>query len=205
MTIRVPPGRAGRLWLQRRLATATGATTLLEQKLRTLQKEERRLRLRAQRTAEWWSTSASEADCWLVRARLACGDRAIRLATTAEPADVTIRWTTSMGASYPVEGAVTPPRDPAGVVVVAGGAVVRAEAALREALLAGVSHAIATEALRVVQREIATTRQCVRSLDRCWIPELSRALATLDLALEEQDRAEGLACRRAVHNTEEAR
>ncbi|NKQ58864.1 V-type ATPase, D subunit [Amycolatopsis sp. K13G38] len=202
MTVRVPPGRAGRLWLRRRLATATTATSLLEQKLRTLQQEHRRLELRAQHTAGQWRDSAAEAGRWLIRAELAGGQRAIRLATTADLADVTVTWKTSMGVSYPVEGTVTPPRRAQGTAVSGGGAVVRAAEAHQRALEAAVRHAVATEALRVVEREIATTRQRVRALDRRWIPELRTTLAELELALEEQDRAEGLARRRAVRNAE---
>lgn len=48
--IGVPPGRAGRLWLRRRLAAAERAVELLERKLRILRAEQDRLALLAQRT-----------------------------------------------------------------------------------------------------------------------------------------------------------
>lgn len=203
--IRVPPGRSGRLWLRGRLATATRATTLLEQKLRTLREEQRRLSLRARRTSELWTEHATDAATWGLRAALAGGERALRLATTADLATVSITSDTSMGVTYPVETSCEPPHRPPGVTVTGGSALERAERAYRTALESAVRHAAALEALRVVDREIATTRQRVRALDRRWIPQLRQAIADLELALEEQDRAEGLTRRRARNRaTEEA-
>ena len=46
--MRIPPGRAGRLWLERRLATAQHAGKLLTQKLAILNREEQRLVQRAE-------------------------------------------------------------------------------------------------------------------------------------------------------------
>lgn len=194
----VPPGRAGRLWLRQRLATATRAIALLEQKLRTLQEEERRLRLRTRNTGDRWQETAATAETWLLRATLAGGLRSIRLATTDDLAAVAISWTTSMGVRYPSAASCVPPRPPAGAAVFGGAALARAEPAFRAALDAAVQHAIALEALRVVQREIETTRQRVRALDRRWIPQLRQRIAELNLALEEQERAEALVRRRAV-------
>lgn len=195
--IRVPPGRSGRLWLRGRLATATRATTLLEQKLRTLREEQRRLSLRALGTGETWTEQAKDAATWGLRAAVAGGERALRLATTDDLATVSITSGTSMGVTYPVDTSCEPPHRPPGVTVSGGGAVARAERAYRAALAAAVRHAAALAALRVVDREIATTRQRVRALDRRWIPQLRQAIAALELALEEQDRAEGLTRRRA--------
>ncbi|MBP2478845.1 V/A-type H+-transporting ATPase subunit D [Crossiella equi] len=197
MTVRVPPGRAGRLWLRRRLATAVRATTVLERKLRTLRQEEHRLGRRARHTAERWREASAEADLWLLRSALAGGQRAVRLATTGDLAEVTITWADLLGVRCPAAGTVTPPHRPAGAAVAGGGALVRAELACREALEAAVRHAVAAEALRLVRREVGTTRQRVRALDRHCIPELRAAAARLELALEEQERAEGLARGRA--------
>lgn len=201
--IRVPPGRSGRLWLRGRLATATRATTLLEQKLRTLRGEQRRLSLRARRTGELWTEHATDAATWGLRAALAGGERALRLATTADLATVSITSDTSMGVTYPVWTSCEPPHRPPGVTVTGGSALERAERAYRTALESAVGHAAALEALRVVDREIATTRQRVRALDRRWIPQLRQAIADLELALEEQDRAEGLTRRRARNRSTE--
>ena len=201
--IRVPPGRSGRLWLRDRLAAATRATTLLEQKLRTLREEQRRLAIRARDTGERWTEDATTAATWGLRAALAGGERALRLATTDDLATVTIGWTTSMGVHYPVETSCEPPHRVPGLAVVGGAALVQAEHAYRVALESAVRHAAACAALRVVEHEIATTRQRVRALDRRWLPVLRKANADLALALEEQERAEGLTRRRARRQAEE--
>lgn len=201
--IRIPPGRSGRLWLRGRLAAATHATTLLEQKLRTLREEQRRLAIRARDSGERWTEDATEAATWGLRAALAGGERALLLATTGDLATVTIGWTTSMGVTYPVETSCAPPARIPGLTVVGSAALVRAGEAYRVALESAVRHAAAREALRLVEREIATTRQRVRALDRRWLPALRRANAELELALEEQERAEGLARHRAKRRAEE--
>lgn len=201
--IRVPPGRSGRLWLRRRLAAATRATALLEQKLRTLREEHRRLSLRAQHTGAQWAEHVANAETWGLRATLAGGERGLRLATTTDLATVTITWTTSMGVTYPVEATYEPPHRPPGITVIGGGALVRAEQVYRTALESAVRHATVLEALRVVEHEITTTRQRVRALNRRWIPQLRQATTDLELALEEQDRAEGLTRRRAQRRTKE--
>ena len=73
----MPPGRAGRLWLTRRLAVARRGADLLDRKLRILLSETARLRDAAARTATEWAdvTLALEeqelADS--VRLRLAAG------------------------------------------------------------------------------------------------------------------------------------
>ena len=43
MPIRVPPGRAGRLWLQRRLEIARGGVEVLHEKRQALLREQQRL------------------------------------------------------------------------------------------------------------------------------------------------------------------
>ena len=53
-TIRVPPGRAGRLWLRARLDVAERGVSLLEQKVRILGDERRRLRALTEDTGRDW-------------------------------------------------------------------------------------------------------------------------------------------------------
>ena len=55
ITARVPPGRAGRIWLRRRLATARRGRDQLDRKLRILQPELQRQRIRAARSHEEWA------------------------------------------------------------------------------------------------------------------------------------------------------
>ena len=57
----VPPGRAGRLWLQRRLETARRGAGLLDRKLRILQAELDQARESAAQTAAEWRHRQAEA------------------------------------------------------------------------------------------------------------------------------------------------
>lgn len=93
----VPPGRAGRLWLQRRLETARRGADLLDRKLRILQGEVGRLRESAAQTAAAWDHDQAEADQWLLRAALLNGQRAIRQSADGVPADVRISYSITMG------------------------------------------------------------------------------------------------------------
>ena len=78
---RVPPGRAGRLWLRGRLATAERGLDLLDRKLRILRREQERLRLLERRTGEELRRRCGDADRWLLRAALLGGQRGLRLGT----------------------------------------------------------------------------------------------------------------------------
>lgn len=200
-TIRVPPGRTGRLWLRHRLDTASRGAALLEQKLRALREEQSPLAQRVRRSGEEWARQAQEAQSWLLRAALVGGQRGIRLAGTNEPAAVTITWTTAMGVRYPNDAVCTlPPADspspPASM------AIIRAAQAHRLALDVAVRHAVAIAAERVVGAEVTATSHRVRSLRQHWIPRLQEALARAELELEEQERAEGVRHRWAAQQQE---
>lgn len=188
--LRVPPGRIGRLWLRNRLDVATHGADLLEQKLRALREEERRLALLAERTEDAWTRAAREASSWLLRAGLIGGERSLRLATVSAPATVEVRWTVEMGVRYPAEARCAVPDR--GTALPGGAALIAAEHAHRVALDAAVQHAAAREAIRRVRREVQDTRQRVRALNRNWIPRLEAALVRRELELEEQERSEGV-------------
>ena len=64
----VPPGRAGRLWLTRRLAVARRGADLLDRKLQVLRRELDRRRDSAARAAGEWERRRADADGWLLRA-----------------------------------------------------------------------------------------------------------------------------------------
>lgn len=69
----VPPGRAGRLWLTRRLQVARRGADLLDHKLRILTEELGRLHQAAAQTAAEWNRSCVEAERWLLRASVLGG------------------------------------------------------------------------------------------------------------------------------------
>ncbi|WP_168589231.1 V-type ATP synthase subunit D [Saccharopolyspora sp. ASAGF58] len=199
--IRVPPGRAGRLRLRRRLEVAERGAALLEQKLRALQQEEHRLAQRARTSEQEWTNTAKEAETWLMRAALLTGQRGLRVAHPDQAAEVRIHWTTAMGVRYPDDVTCTLPRrghdSPA---ILCSAAVIKAEAAHKAALGTAVRHAVDLAALRLISAEVATTRQRVRMLRHYWAPRLRNALIATDLALEEQERAEAVLRRWAKHS-----
>ncbi|HEX7744817.1 MAG TPA: V-type ATP synthase subunit D, partial [Micromonosporaceae bacterium] len=100
---RVPPGRAGRLWLMARLHAGRLAVDLLDRKLRILRLEQERFRLRASQTGREWQTSWRTADRWGARAAVLGGRRELRLAAPAAATDVKVTWASVMGVRYPAE------------------------------------------------------------------------------------------------------
>ncbi|MEO6086450.1 MAG: V-type ATP synthase subunit D [Umezawaea sp.] len=189
-TVRVPPGRAGRQWLRRRLDSAAHAASLLERKSRALREEQHRLELQVHHTGEEWTSAEEAARSWLLRAAMAGGQRGIRLACTAEQAEVTITWATSMGVRYPARAVCALPQAESSLP--GSTAVVRAAQEHRAALAAAVRHAVAVAALSRVSAEVDKTRRSVRALRQHWIPRLEEARTRVELALEEQESAEGV-------------
>ena len=190
----VPPGRAGRLWLTRRLAVARRGADLLDRKLQVLQRELDRRRDSASRAAEEWERCQADADSWLLRAALLGGERAIRLAAADTFAEVTISHAATMGVRYPADATCTTP-PPVGRD---GPALAAARAAHCAALAAAVRHAAAAEALRVVEAETVTTRYRLRAVRDRWIPRLEQALAEVTFAIEELERADAARLRLAA-------
>lgn len=201
---RVPPGRAGRLWLRGRLATAERALDLLDRKLRILRRERERLDLLAGRTGEELERTCGEAQTWLLRAGLVGGQRDLRLAGGGPPAEVRIAWRDTMGVHYPAEASVSLP-DPVPPPPACTAALAPAAAAYRAALAAAVSHAAATEAVRLVAGEAAATQQRLRGIQDRWIPRLRTALADLELSLDELEQSDNARLRRAVPDAATAR
>jgi len=190
----VPPGRAGRLWLQRRLRVAERSAELLDRKLRIL-----RLALDARldaaaRAAADWDRCQAEAQRWLLRAALLGGERAIRVASDGRLADVTIEYGSVMGIRHPSGASCVFP-EPA---TWDGLALAGARRAHRAALQAAVRHAAADEALRLIEAETLTTQRRLRAIKDRWIPRLQQALAEVTLAIEEQEIADAARLRLAA-------
>jgi V/A-type H+-transporting ATPase subunit D len=196
-SLRHPPGRAGRLWLRKRLEIARRGSDLLDRKLRILRREQERLALLVQRTGEEWQRTCGDAETWLLRAALLGGQRALRLAGDGAPAEVTVVWAETMGIHYPVQATCAPPGD-RGPLAPRSAALGQAASAHRTALAAALRHAAATAAARTVDDEVAVTRQRLRAIEDRWIPRLQAALAEVELTLDEQERADGVRLRRAA-------
>jgi V/A-type H+/Na+-transporting ATPase subunit D len=192
--IAVPPGRAGRLWLDRRLQAARRGADLLDRKLRILEAELGTRRLQAQATQEEWERCSAAAEQWMLRAVLLGGQRAIRLAAEDSVAEVRIAYTVTAGVRHPVSGTcVIPP--PAGW---AGSATAEARRAHRAALAAAVAHAAEAAALRLIEAEVTVTRYRLRAIRDRWIPRLEQARAEIMFALDELERADQARLRRAM-------
>ncbi len=196
-SIRIPPGRAGRLWLLRRLDVAERGVSLLEEKLRILGDELRRLRALTEDTRRSWERACLDARTWTLRATLLGGQRSIQHATPGSTATITVTWTTTMGIRYPDGADYGPPR-PRGDVVVDSSAIVFAQAAHRAALAAAARHAAALAAVGVIDHEFHATRLRAAALRRHWVPSLRAALGKIELDLEEQERAEGIRLKSAT-------
>jgi V/A-type H+-transporting ATPase subunit D len=194
--LRFPPGRAGRVWLSERLAVATSALSLLENKRALLEGEQRRLRAHLDRTARDWERACSAALEWQMRAALFGGTRSVLEAAPVAHADVQVRRTTLAGVDYPesIESAASQ-ADSAQIISSAG--LYHACEAHRRALAAAAEHAAAAAAVRAVERELAVTRIHARAVRHRRIPGLRAALAELDLTLEERERDERVTARAA--------
>jgi V/A-type H+/Na+-transporting ATPase subunit D len=193
----VPPGRAGRIWIVRRLETARRGADLLDRKLRILQGELARRQAAAAETEAHWDRCQADAQTWLLRASLLGGQRAITLASDGQRAGVTVRYELAMGVRYPSRATCTFP-SPA---TWDGPVVARTRQAHRTALAAAAEHAAATAAVRVVDAEVRATRYRLRAVQDRWIPALEQALADVTFELEEQERSDAARLRLASHPT----
>lgn len=190
----VPPGRAGRLRLERRLRVARRGADLLDRKLQILQAELGRFRDAEARTAAEWHRCCADAERWLLRASMLGGERAVRLAVDGQLATVTIPYTLTMGVRHPASPACLIPAP----ATWDGPALTQTRQAHAAALEAAVQHAAGAEALRVIEAEALATRHRLRAIKDRWIPRLQQALAEVTLALEEQELADAARLRLAV-------
>ncbi|HXM58408.1 MAG TPA: V-type ATP synthase subunit D [Candidatus Dormibacteraeota bacterium] len=196
MPLRQPPGRSGRAWLARRLAIATRAAALLDQKRLSLLAEERRLAAEAGAALVEWERTARAAERWALRAAVLAGERQVGLvqAHTRRPAEVDVRWRTWMGVTYPAAAEVHPGRP--GPSALGGTAALDvASVGYAAALEAGVRHATLSRAHELVRAELAATTARERALERRWVPLLMDALRRLDAALDEQERGDAVRAR----------
>jgi len=193
MTLRIPPGRAGRQWLVGRIATAEHARDLLEQKRAVLLVAEREAAGRAREASAEWHARAAEAARWLERTALLDGERAQRLARAhmAAPAEVQITPGSTMGVSVPSAGEVQLAPAPETALLPGGPALTAAISAHRLALAAALRAAVERQAHERLAAELVATVRRVRAIESRWLPLHQQSLATLEQTLDENDRAEG--------------
>jgi V/A-type H+-transporting ATPase subunit D len=194
--IRHPRGRAGRPWLARRLAVARRGAELLDEKVRALLRERRRLAPLAEAARREWEQAAPEAERWLTRAAVLGGERELDIARRpSQPADVRVEWRTLLGVACPVEVEVAPA---AAAAPVAGAALLSARGAHEAALEAAARVAVFDGALRRIDAELRATSLRRNAVQHRWIPAHEEALAALELALEEVEREDGVRVRWAA-------
>lgn len=194
---RVPPGRAGRLWLRRMLITVNRGREQLDRRLRVLIPELQWRRLEAARRQEEWTQAWTAAEEWLLRSEILTGREGILQAVPQGELEVTVHWTTAMGCTYPLEIAVAsvPETDPAPAP---NAALPEAVVAVRAALEAGLRAAAAEEAVRRIEDDIALTRRRLHGLENRWLPWLEESLRGVEQALEQAELDDAIRLRRAV-------
>jgi V/A-type H+-transporting ATPase subunit D len=207
MAERVPPGRAGRLWLLGRLASARRSVDLLDRKRKLLQREDARLAGLCDETRRGWEIACVDGEKWGLRATVLGGasDVAVAAAAVAGRASVDLTWRNTMGVSHPDVSLSEPAVLPSAQAAAANAAVGPAAAAYRRALEAAVAHAAADMSRRVVNVELRATERRQRAIERHRLPALEEALARLELRLDELERDERVVARWAQQRRLELR
>lgn len=193
----VPPGRAGRLWLLRRLASARRSLELLDRKRQLLQRELLLLADRCDETERQWARACAEAERWGLRAVALGGaaDMALAAAAVAGRTRVEVPWHSTMGVRHPGDPRCAPAVLSPGDAAAANAAVGPAAAAYRQAIAAAAAHAAAATSLRVLDAELQATRRRHRAIERHRLPALEEALRRLELRLDELEREERVVTR----------
>jgi V/A-type H+-transporting ATPase subunit D len=192
---RVPPGRAGRLWLRRRLRTGRLAADLLDRKVRILLEHQHQLAELAEQAGRRWRAAHQEADRWGRRGAVLGGRRELRLTAPPGPAQVLVEWTGVMGVRYPAAARCTVPDPDPGGRGPGTAALVTAAGRYRAALSAAASHAAAEAAAAAVAAEIANTRRRLHAIADRWLPAMETALRDRTARLAEDELAENLRLR----------
>jgi V/A-type H+/Na+-transporting ATPase subunit D len=201
MALRIPPGRAGRIWLVARLEIAARGAELLDRKRQALLREQQRLRNERRDAQIAWNASATDVHQWTERAALLDGSARIELLTrhVHGQAELELSWSNLMGARLPTAQRIELPEEPPLSALGASSAAVLLGRASREATAAAVRCAIAERAEAEVAAELARAVRRLRALEDRWIPQHQQALAQLDLALDEGQREQGVRVRWLTH------
>lgn len=192
MRLRVPPGRAGRLWLMHRLDVARRGQDVLDEKRQALLREEEGARARMLLAREEWEASAEEARRWLDRAAILGSERSIGLARlhAGGPARVEVAWRNTLGVLHPIEATLALPPARHADTLAGSAALVPCAEAHRRALEAGARYAVARTSHERVAAELERTVRRLQAIERRWLPEHRRALAGVELRLDEEEREE---------------
>jgi len=194
-SVRVPAGRAGRLWLRHRIAVADRGAGELERKVQLVSTEVRRRQAQVDQSRAQWQSACHEAERWMARAGFVGGIDAVRQAATT-PVEIDVRWTTTMGVRHPTGAAIELAAVPD---VAMSAAILQARQAFGNALRASVDVAMGESALATLESALRTTRRRARILRRHWLPRLQLQLYDLELSLEQAEQEDQARLRRVVH------
>jgi V/A-type H+-transporting ATPase subunit D len=195
--LRIPPGRAGRIWLVQRLEVARRGADVLDRKRQALLREQRRVREEAEQARAEWQKTAAEVALWSVRATTLDGPGRLELLVrhVEEPAAIDISWSNLMGARLPTAQTVELPTLPPVSALGGSSAAVFLAHACCHATHAAARAAAAQRADAELAAELRRTARRLTALRQRWIPQHETALAQLDLALDETQREEAVHAR----------
>ncbi|MHB8488597.1 MAG: V-type ATP synthase subunit D [Candidatus Dormibacteria bacterium] len=195
--IRVPPGRAGQVWLRRRLATAHRGIDILSRKQQLLAGERTRRSAQAATAEAAWTGACAAAEQWCSRS-LRLGHRSQIALITAQidsPATIAVDWRNVMAVSLPGESRCAFPDF--GLAAASGGssATDRAVRALADAVKKAADHAAIQRGLANIDAELVQTRRRLRLLQRRRLPQLEQALRESRERLAQSEREDTLRLR----------
>jgi len=199
MAERIPPGRAGRLWLVSHLAAAHRGRDLLDRKHQLLRREKDRLAAVADQLHAVWLDAFANAQQWSLRTGVIGGTVTTGLFArpVAGRATVSIDWANTMGVRHAGKASCDFPALAPEVAVAGNAALLPAAAAHRTALAAAVDAAVVATALRRIEAERQATQRRLRGIEHHRIPRLDSALHALQLQLDENEREEQVVTRMA--------
>jgi V/A-type H+-transporting ATPase subunit D len=177
---------------------ARRAAELLAEKQSALLRERGRLEPLLAQARDEWERRAREAERWLARAAILGGERPFDLLPTAPSAlaRVTVDWRTVLGVRCPEDAQLEMPPERELVPAGAGAALYCAAATHRRALEAAVALGVLESALDRIRTDLRATTLRRVAIERRWIPAHERALAELELGLDEVEREDGARVRR---------
>jgi len=193
----IPPGRAGRLWLLGRLASARRSLELLDRKRQLLLREHDRLAAVRAENRRLWTVSCAEAERWGLRATALGGasDVFLAAAAVAGRATVEVTWRNTMGVRHPGTPTATFVALPPASAAAPNAAVAPAAAAYRRALEAALAHAETDASWRLIDAELRANDRRLRAIERHRLPALEDALRRLQLRLDELEQQERVVTR----------
>ena len=197
MPLRIPPGRAGRVWLVRRLQIARHGAELMDRKRTALLAEHAHLTVEAAAARVAWEDAARQVARWSTRAAVLDGTGHLELLArhVRGEAVLELEWSNLMGARLPAARTVSVPDPPPLSALGAGSATVVLAGVCREATIAGARLAVAERAQSELAAELARAARRLRALRDRWIPQHEQALQRLDLALDESQREQAVRVR----------